>query len=258
MLRRAWVLGCLTVLLTGGMLSAGEAEDVLVGLKGYWPLDQSSGTNVPDFTINRNDGWFDVGAPAWIPGKFSNALEVSAATFDRVVIPHHASYNENNAYSISFWFIPISVYRKYNLFNKGAGKLGMGHSAGGGDVLWQYFGSPWNTQASTLVALSATNWHHFVAIYDASVSTNDAKKVYVDGFLTLSTNTVGIATDPALNTDPLAFNSTDTNRVGSGRFDDLAIWNRSLTTNEIAYLYNGGVGNIVQDYPPRGTVVSLY
>lgn len=245
-------------LLVAVSLAADESEDIRVGLKGYWPLNETSGSNLTDFTFTHNDGWFDVGSPVWVQGKFSNALEVSEFTFDRAVIPHHTSYNENNAYSISFWFTPISTYRNYNVFNKGAGKVGLGHSGGEASVLWQYFGSPWPGQLTTGVGHNSTGWHHFVIIYDTAQPTNEAKRVFVDGSLLFATNSVGIGLDSALNTDSIAFNHTDTGRVGSAVFDDLAIWSRSLTANEIAYLYNNGDGNIVAEPPPRGTVVILY
>ena len=120
------IIICITLLLSAAALRADISDDLRDGLKGYWPLDETSGTNLPDFTTTRNHGWFDVGSPTWVQGKFSNGLEVLEGTFDRAVIPHHASYNENNAYSISLWFTPISIYRNYNVFNKGAGKVALG------------------------------------------------------------------------------------------------------------------------------------
>ena len=103
------------------------------------------------------------------------------------------------------------------------------------------FRKPWTTP-DTGVGLSAQQWNHFVLLYDPTGGPS-AKKLYVNGAPVATNSTSGAATDPAVNTDPIGFNSSSDGQKASARFDDVAIWTRLLTPAEIAYLYNGGIGN---------------
>ena len=79
--------------------------------------------------------------------------------------------------------------------------------------------------------------------FDADV----AKRLYVDGVLVETNGTVGAAIDAALNSSPIAFNATNDLSKASALFDDVALWNRAITSDEIDYLHNSGSGNIVSD-----------
>lgn len=228
-----FMAGCL--LLAGAV----RAQTLTDGLVGYWPMDNTRGTSLTDHTATANDGAFTGGTPAWVAGKFGNAMDIYGVRLDRAAIPHHASYNANNAYSISFWMYPINGYRLQNIFTKGDNKVELGSS--NQNAMWTYFGTGWvNTDIG--FTLNSAVWKHIVIIYDPAAT--PAKQVYVNGSLKASSTTVGTP-DPALNTDPIAFSSAS--NLSSARYDDVAIWNRGLTTDEIAYLYNGGTGNIVSD-----------
>src|SRR5262245_28219947 len=83
-------------------------------------------------------------------------------------------------------------------------------------------------------------WHHFVAISDAAAA-NFGTALYVDG-AQYSVN----ASAPALATNGrrvmIGENPDARSREWEGLIDDVAVWDRVLTTNEIATLYAGGAG----------------
>ncbi|MEO0797285.1 MAG: DUF6288 domain-containing protein [Verrucomicrobiota bacterium] len=221
------------------------------GLLGYWPMDSVSGDEIVDVTTQENHGAFLQGNPDWVPGKFGNALDLVSQREDHAEIPHLADYNATESYSISFWMYPVNCYRDQNVFAKGLNKVGIGSS--NSDMRWSHFGSPWTATDLGILGNSQI-WHHVVIIYDPS--TTPAKNVYLDGVLVASDNTDGADTDTALNTDPITFSVPTSNYKSSVRFDDLAIWDRALTTDEIGYLFNTGDGNTVSDLnyaPPAPT-----
>jgi len=82
--------------------------------------------------------------------------------------------------------------------------------------------------------LADSNWHNVIVTYDG-----DTVKMYVDGNFNTSSK-------KSLNTDssivvigrsPMDMNGT----YFEGSLDDIGIWSRVLTTNEIQSLYNGGL-----------------
>jgi len=89
------------------------------------------------------------------------------------------------------------------------------------------------------------NWHHVVYLYNSSSST---RKIYVDGVLSNS------------DSETLSF-TRDLTRIGSdnsgdneyvGLIDELAVWDRALTENEIDLLYNNGNG-----FNPYYSIINL-
>jgi hypothetical protein len=79
-------------------------------------------------------------------------------------------------------------------------------------------------------------WHHAVVNYNGTNRT-----IYFDGAL-LKTDTPGTPNSTASNfaigrTAPMF------SEFFNGTLDDLSIWNRALTVDEISYLYNSGIPN---------------
>ncbi|MEM7395525.1 MAG: LamG-like jellyroll fold domain-containing protein, partial [Verrucomicrobiota bacterium] len=211
------------------------------GLVGYWPMDLTSGSELIDYSPYLNHGSAVEGAPQWTTGKFGNALEISQLRDDRATIPHLEEYNTNNAYSLSLWFRSVDGIGRSDQFSKGEGLVAV--SGVGSNAHVDAFGTPW-TSSDLGFDMNDGLWHHLVFTFDAAASS--AKHVYVDGVLVASAGSVGV-TDPALNTLPMGFGSSDDLEKCMALFDEVAIWNRVITPAEINHLYNGGAGNIVTD-----------
>ena len=79
-------------------------------------------------------------------------------------------------------------------------------------------------------------WHHAVVNYNGTIRT-----IYFDGVL-LKTDTPGTPNSTASNF-AIGRTAPDYNEFFNGRLDDLSIWNRALTLDEITYLYNSGIPN---------------
>lgn len=88
------------------------------------------------------------------------------------------------------------------------------------------------------------NWHHIVAINEAGVSS----RLYIDGVLEASDSALDIVDD--LTSDLLigANPEVASRREWDGWIDDAALWNRALTSTEIAEIYNGGTGKSIDAF----------
>ena len=86
------------------------------------------------------------------------------------------------------------------------------------------------------------NWHHVVIVYDNSINKHS---IYIDGAIC---GTQWTAVNPlAINSGNVCFGNTpngtiaDGNAGLKGKLDDIGIWNRALTQQEISDLYNANI-----------------
>jgi hypothetical protein len=138
----------------------------------------------------------------------------------------------------------ISVWVKSAVLNTG-GYIGWGEYGSGNrvnafrtnnDGIQNYWWG--NDLIHSSPALNLLNqWHHAVVNYNGTNRT-----IYFDGAL-LKTDTPGTPNSTASN---FAIGRTAPMYVEffNGTLDDLSIWNRALTLDEISYLYNSGIPTI--------------
>ena len=87
-------------------------------------------------------------------------------------------------------------------------------------------------------ALNLLNqWHHAVVNYNGTTRT-----IYFDGAL-LKTDTPGATLNSTTSNFAIGRTAPMYVEFFNGTLDDLSIWNRALTLNEITYLYNSGIPN---------------
>jgi hypothetical protein len=207
-------------------------------LVGWWPLDEGSGTVAHDQSGHGNDGTF-VGDAQWVAGVRGGALAFDG---DQVrlssVLPIGSSSNT------------FAVWMKVPL----AGTEGLGATERVGDVLGNYPDSPntnwelhsagqmrlyWNGGQIDLrgtTDLRDNTWHHVVWVRDKAA---DACYLYIDGRLE--------ATHPSAGAD-ITFGTTHKiggdNRASGmpmfhGAMDDLQLYSRALSQNEIRRIAGG-------------------
>ncbi len=96
-----------------------------------------------------------------------------------------------------------------------------------------YYVSPTHINVTTAAILSVDNWYHIVGVFDRS---NDVGRVYVNG---VEEATGAIPTDPpscdAATKIGCRVDTTDS--AFDGAIDDVRIYNRVLTEEEINQLY---------------------
>jgi len=196
--------------------------------KAYYRFDTGSGTTLVDSSGNGNDGI--ISGASWVSGKFGNALEFDGEN-DYVNISDSPSLSLKNM-TITFWFYPKSTKRRvlqkqleYDFYINDNSEL----------EFWFSDGSFWygGSSEGCYLSVSLNQWH-FVA---AEVNTSGIGKLYVDGNIVTCQ-----AYEPFYLGDtssPLRLGTTiDSQQFFNGTLDELRIFNRTLTDEEISYLYN--------------------
>jgi hypothetical protein len=207
------------------------------GLVGYWGFNG----NANDQTPNSNNG--TVNGASLTTDRFGNSN--SAYSFDGVNDYINANIGSLNTVTFSFWFnssIPTSDWLNFFGYNQiycqivGLGTFpnNFGKIYGRKQLASEAFGV-----LSTLVP-QYDKWHHIILEYD---STNMNIKLYIDGQFNMDgiTSTDGLFNSSLIN-DILTIGASsdlDSAQFYKGNIDDIAIYNRALTQQEITNMYNG-------------------
>jgi hypothetical protein len=216
------------------------------GVVGSWHFDEGSGTIAYDSSGNNNNGTL-YNSPSWVDGKFGKALSFDGVD-DYVEIPDAPSLQITNAITISAWLkFPVGV---------ASGKGVVQKYPGGGDYDYMlylslngypsiYFKNPAGTAFATNYPVDHrdNNWHHWVGTFDGRYL-----KIYVDGVLRNTTDTGG-TTIRVTSGQPLHIMHGWSGYL-NGIIDEVHIYNRALSGEEIQDLYNY-YGYTTTNYPGR-------
>jgi|GEM_PF-2781382 len=237
-------------------------DDSLVG---YWDLNESTWTGAADEVIDRsptaNHG-YAVGTTENVTGILSGGFRADDST-DYIRIPHHnaiAFDDDTDEWSVSFWFNPepTTGNAAFGIVSKGSPYSNNGI---GWDIHWlaTWSGVVQNKLrvrvnngsglAVTVVSSSlgdiTNQWSHFVVTFDR------------DGLVRIYHNGVqaGVAVSIASKLGNIGQADVFIGKLGNGssyghpqNLDELAIWDRVLTTSEISTLHNAGNATTPTEY----------
>ena len=232
------------------LVNAAISDDLV----SYWDFNDGSGVTLTDFQSN-NDGTLantnnnlDQGVTWTNDSREGFALQFSGVGSNKVVVPdsNDLDFGTNTDFAISVWikhdtvntdnFIQIvgknNGYgtRGYNMVihNTQDDKLRMLIDWFGNKVVQTFAGSP---------DLIDDAWHHLVINYDRD---GDATG-FVDG---VNIGTIDISASNGNNIsnsqDLWIGNFSLSSNKFIGVMDELAIWGRTLTENEVSSIYNNG------------------
>ena len=199
------------------------AANLMNGLVGYWPFCG----NANDESGNGNNG--TVNGATLTSDRFGNAN--AAYSFDGVndfIEVVGVNYGTGNQHTISAWVNLVASYPggypQHYIIDNGTTLGGVYLNT---DVDEIQFGC--NSIGNSV---SLGTWHNYVGVVNGN-----SFKVYLDGVY-LGANTscnVQFLNSIALNIGRSNVNT----EFANGKLDDICIWNRALTQNEITQLYTG-------------------
>lgn len=215
----------------------------LDGLISYYALDESSGN--PQDSYGTNHATSNSGT-ANSSGKINTAYNYNN-TYSG--IPDSSEWDAiGGAITIAGWFKPDSTGVWHQIITKrdwsGANKVSWGFFFVNTNVLgFNYWAANAHEYRQTTASISAGNWYHVAVTFTPSSS------------LTLYINGSAVSGSWVAGTGSQAMPSNST-PVGIGAFydggsyaaylkgtvDELGVWDRHLTADEISGLYNGGDG----------------
>ncbi|MHC4143632.1 MAG: LamG-like jellyroll fold domain-containing protein [Planctomycetota bacterium] len=233
-------------------------QDIAEGLVGYWPLDEGGGTTTADVSGNGNDGTLN--APKWDAGKFGSALNFDGVD-DYVDLgnPPILDFGTGD-FTVSAW-VKTTVPAGETVFgnggdNSGGIRIRLYIDSSTGELLLDDDSNKHDPGGS--IPVTDGQWHNIVGIRKGNTL-----RLYVDGVEDPGVTSHGESTLPA-NYD-LSGTSQHNAYIGcltahdsgqlikffGGLIDDVALWSRALSIEEVGYLWNGGAGNPV-DVAPAG------
>ncbi len=206
-----------------------------VGLVGYWKFDESSGA-AADSSGNGNSGTLNGSSPAYVSGKFGNAIALDAAGSDYVSMGNPAVLQVTTG-TISCWmYYTGSVATSYSML---VSKMDLNNDQNGFCLYRSATAMTWELangstfQAVGILGTLPTNsvWHHMVLTWDGS-----NVKIYKDAVQHSSTSQT-VTPVTTVHNFTVGRDAVYTGSYYSGMIDDVRIWSRALTTNEVTELY---------------------
>lgn len=232
---------------SGGLATLKEN---LTNVYGRWHMNESSGNNVPDDSGNLRDGT-TINAPTWVSGKLNNCLSLNGST-QYVDCGDIANFDRTNTFSVEAWIrtnstqdaiagraLRSGLYTGWLVWLDASGYLEayLIRNVPGGD---------WIQVRGSTAGLNDNAWHHIAMTYNGS-SNAAGIQLYVDGVLetptSLKNSTISLSTLNGAN-----FNiggvgdGVDAGILWNGRLDETGLYDKVLSSSEVAYRYNSNSG----------------
>ena len=254
-----------------GLATFSAGQEIAEGLVGYWPLDEGAGTATVDVSGNGSDGTLN-GGPIWDVGKFGGALNFDGSD-DHVDLGNQPILDfATGDWTVSAWIqVATAPSGDVTIYGKG----GDHSSTALPGVRYQLMLDSDNYIHPVLdddsskkdptgdITVIDGQWHH--ALMTRRNGTEF--RLYVDGVEDMGATSDGDATLAAnydlsgtskfnayigaiANAEASTLSTVVLEKYFSGLIDDVAVWSRALTLEEIAYLWNGGAGNPVDVAAP--------
>ncbi len=210
-------------------------------LVGHWSFDDGSGTVAQDKSGNENNGILTSG-PKWAPGKLGPAMDFDGIN-DYVNVDYKSILDfkgANQSFTISAWIKTDSlssdtgiVGRWWDVSNS---QYVLKIESDTNDIKFAVYDTGTGVQVAESVANSivANKW-----IYVVGVADNGVAKVYIDGVQSGSIATYGSIKDIGTEED-LSLGTIWMGGGGqyfNGQIDEIRIYNRALTADEIWQMY---------------------
>ncbi|MDD4924651.1 MAG: LamG domain-containing protein [Dehalococcoidales bacterium] len=243
------------------------------GLVGYWDMEEGSGILIHDQSGNNNNGTTTNMVTPWtggvIPGsggkKGGGALYFDG-TNDWVSVKQSPSLNAINEFTASFWI------KHFGTLTDGGDYLGKGTSSddrsilifrsntGSGTIFVNLYGNSAGQIGRREIPFSnQTSWNFLTVTYDGG-STGNSVKVYINGVEQGGTLDDSGTFGTALRQNNAYFNIGGLYGSSSnleGIMDEVRIYNRVLSVEEIRYHYNRG-GPVAQWKMDEGEGNTVY
>jgi hypothetical protein len=200
-------------------------------LIGWWKLDEGSGMIAHDSSGKGNDGTLQ-GNPQWVAGKIGGALEFDG-NGDYVDCGASLAFNINTNITVACWIKVRQLDKSWQaIVSQGDNSWRLHRSGSSNNIAWGTNGLlPKDITGS--VNVNDGQWHHVAGVYDGT-----QKRLYVDGNLDVSSNSTGNIDNSSYNVN-IGENAQATGRYWDGLIDDVRVYTRALTHEEIQQVMIG-------------------
>ncbi|MFA9262339.1 MAG: LamG domain-containing protein, partial [Undibacterium sp.] len=216
------------------------------GLVAYYPLDNGSGTTATDASVNGNNGTLTNG-PLWVTGQVSGAVDFDGVD-DYIQKTDTAiqDFGDTDNFTLAGWFSrdtattdDVVLAKRTSIVAASAGYI-VYLDATTDQLIFEVSDGTDEyslTSTATFTSGSKTGWHHFSVVWDQDSPANS--EIYIDGVADNATDTGTIgnvgdlsnAVSLGIGVNSLANNPFD------GKIDEIRIYDRALSVDEIGQLY---------------------
>jgi hypothetical protein len=226
--------------------------DLDPSLVGCWKLDETSGTIAIDSSGHGNNGAIH-GNPTWVPGKLGGALNFDG-TGDYVDCGNAPIFTFNDAITVSAWVNIRTVAVAWQAV-VAKGENAWRISSNNLTQTFHFGITYWtnaNYSANGAVTVGLNEWHHVTGTFDGKDI-----KLWVDGVVDTTTtgNTTGIGT--STTNLLIGENPEATGRYMNGLIDDVRIFHRALSKEEIAVIISGVWDPVAESPNPAKDAVDV-
>jgi hypothetical protein len=219
------------------------------GLMTYHKLNEKSGTTYADYQGNHNAAIAPgYNAPVPATGLIGDGAQTFGANTG-LDIPDNGTefdWGQTNSFSFESWFRTtskgVAALSRNRIEMYHATSWWIGTSPEGYGIMELRDNAATNTVLKGTKVISDGNWHHVVGVRDGVANQN---RIYVDGVLEKTLDQVFADDFSAPGSLPVAIGyltpyDGENELHFIGDIDEVAIFTRALTANEITAFYNGG------------------
>ena len=234
----------------GMQMNAAPESPLSQSLRGYWKLDDGSGTNATDASGNANTLAM-TGSPSWVAGQIGPYSLDFSGTGQYLSVASPASgvldFADGASFSITGWFNRDTFTADHTIVAKRNGQTATDdgyivYIDDATDTLVFEASDTADTdeyQRVSTSAFTATGWHQFAVTWNDSATT-DPVNIFIDGALNNGTATGTFASMGDL-TESVAFRigaESDAGNPFDGKLDDIRIYGYALSADQVKKVYN--------------------
>jgi hypothetical protein len=224
------------------------ALNINSGLIGWWKLDEASGTSAYDSSGNAITGTL-VNTPAWVAGKINNALNFDKASYRHVTLASNAALAmASGSFTFAAWINPTA-------FDTDAwhGIIGCASAQGASYGIADSGGTSRRIKltrvnsvdfATGTQAISTGSWQHVAVVMDRA---RTSLTYYLNGVADIVAYSTEVF-DAGIQSNRIGCRYQSGDQPFDGQIDDVRIYNRALSADDITALYAVTAPNYIDGY----------
>lgn len=215
--------------------SGSSSQDLTRGLVGHWTFDDGEGTMARDVSGGGNHGTV-MGGAKWSKGIIGGALEFDGMD-DFVSIPNETAFDITGSITVSAWIRVESFTKSWQAIVTKGDRAWRLHRASSRKSVGFACSDLSRNQTGDLLGnkdVADGGWHHAAGVLDGT-----KMSIYVDGALDASAES-----SPNISVNDysvlIGANAQASGRLFHGTIDDVRIYDRALSVDELRALVKAG------------------
>jgi len=218
-------------------------------LVGWWKFDEGMGETAVDWSGQGNHGALQ-GDPQWVIGQVGGALEFDGSG-DFVDCGANTVFNIDTNISVMCWIKVRRFNRNWQaVVTQGDNSWRLHRSSNTDNIAWGTSGLD-PTDITGSINVNDEEWHHVAGVYNGT-----QKILFVDGNIDASADATG-SIDSSTYRVHIGENAQQTRRHWNGLIDDVRIYNKALTMEEIQEAMRGEPDLAWDPSPANGSIVYI-